>query len=1104
MTSRIQEDGGGGKEAKWADIDDEEEDWAPEAIEWTDGMKITLTHNEPPLPPPQTAQPQTAQPPPAQPPPVQERESPKKPKDEPPPVEQAPAPEPIKAVPKPTTNIGPNPTVLRLGANAERQAKNASVASKGTNEKQSPASTSPAPVPAKSPWASLPPVEKLSPIIPPVQVQRSPRASFKEAHATDKTSGPAPPKEIAADDFNRSWKEDHSGAPRELFNSRSGRLEPVSETRKGSWRNEQNLRTPSLLQRPTNFEAGPAEPSPAFQTQKSNIQDGAPWSHRRTSSNISGGSGGFGRQLSSGRPEVLQGHLDNRRGSHMNGTVDHSIPPHDLSHSKEPHLREVSPSHKAPSPSWRARSSSNANRTTSATPAGPPPPAEAATSDEPAAAAQEVVDPVALQERIMKEKRMEARQRRIEQENKEEAAKRERIRQKLEALGPAPDKSKPVGKEASETGIPEPALPAPTTTASQPPPKPPVPEPTGEPKQYGLMKVHHPDSVRKLVAANEGDKLNEKPAPAANARHASPPSREAKPDAATTNGSRRSSEPQVQTHGKPTEPNVEESTAQWGSKLGVSNYSPWTPNATLAVPSPVTNPWKPLNYDRTLGNGIFEQALGGFSPRDLHLRNHLGLEQSPIVPPPATHDRLAGPQPFPVSSRPAQEIQSLSSLPSPELKNVNPIPRPTPIGPPSSQQAHWQQQEARRAQSTNAWNNFHDVAVKRETEENERLIREMDAIRDAPPSALQVNFNETWRQVRTGEQFGQRHLIGITKTADNELPPVPNLLPSFDHQNDGLPLPETHSRPFTARGSRFFPSASEQPKKAAPEDHGRPRSPSPPPPEESNHPAFAAISHRPLVNLPAPKPIVKLPPKIVAPPPPPPTFASMAAAPPPPRVPVQPVSAASVWQEKINGLFGKKGLNEKRNALAVASVSKEPLDVQSHTAAVSVSLPQNLANKVQVGDGEVTSQQVQEEEDLFEDREVGSLPVVRVPNMAPPAAWVAALPPSQSRLRSKILKPMQVQTIEPYFLGFFDKDQSGNILVSIRLPGSDIARTAVLPKKSGSNGPRQRGNFRPRKNTRGRSEFGNHGFKKSPPSQQVNGDASSPRYQPRNAASWTP
>jgi hypothetical protein len=39
--------------------------------------------------------------------------------------------------------------------------------------------------------------------------------------------------------------------------------------------------------------------------------------------------------------------------------------------------------------------------------------------------------------------------------------------------------------------------------------KPPVPEPDREPKQYGLMKVHHPDSVKKLVGAHATSFLTE-------------------------------------------------------------------------------------------------------------------------------------------------------------------------------------------------------------------------------------------------------------------------------------------------------------------------------------------------------------------------------------------------------------------------------------------------------------------------------------------------------------------------------------------------------------------------------------------------------------------
>lgn len=221
LTSRIQEDAGA-TEGKWADIEDDEDDWAPETIEWTDGTKTNLNNAEPPQPGPE------AKPPP-------------EPKEPLPRVEQpSPLKETARPVPKPTTSIGPNPTVLRLGANAEKQARSASISSKGIHDKLTSSST--APPPTKSPWAPLPPVEKVSPVVPPVQLQPPSRIPNREPPVSDGPSGPATgrlspsgflqPREIAADDFNRAWK-DSQGAPRELYNSRSGRYEPVSETRRG-------------------------------------------------------------------------------------------------------------------------------------------------------------------------------------------------------------------------------------------------------------------------------------------------------------------------------------------------------------------------------------------------------------------------------------------------------------------------------------------------------------------------------------------------------------------------------------------------------------------------------------------------------------------------------------------------------------------------------------------------------------------------------------------------------------------------------------------------------------------------------------------------------
>ncbi|KAL7652966.1 hypothetical protein ACMYSQ_007708 [Aspergillus niger] len=1075
MTSRIQEDGGG-SEAKWADIDDDEDDWAPETIEWTDGTKTNLTNQEPAPSAPVPSQDKVADDFKREFPPVEQAAS----------IKEAP-----KFIPKPTTSIGPNPTVLRLGANAERQAKNAGLAAKGPNDKSPLLSTSPAPPPVKSPWAPLPPVEKISPVIPPIQVQPPMRAPAREPHPIDGPGGPLPPKEIAADDFNRSYREMQSGT-RELYNSRSGRYEPAPDTRKGPWRAEQSYRTPAVLQRPAQGEqSGPAEPSPAFQTHRSSGQDGMHWTRRRTSSNVSGGSGSFGRRMSIGRPDVPQKVFESRRGSQVNGMIEAAIPSRDMPPPKEASLRDISPSRRGPGP-WPSRGAAHVQDRMTNVPGGTaqlptaPPVEEQAPVPQPP---QE--DPVAMQERIMKEKRMEARQRRIEQEEREEAAKRERIRQKLEALGPPPEKPKSRRKESLDAGKPEANITQATAQAAHSPPKPPVPEPSGEPKQYGMMKVHHPDTVKKLVDRERGNA--DKAPSVATARRTSSPAREPKQETSLPNGSQQPVVAQTASSENLPETKVDEQSSQWRGNLTTPNtYLPWSPNPKFVGPTPpaISNPWKPLSNDKTLGNGIFEQSLGGFPGRDISIRSHLGLDQPPMAP--AT-------QPFSAPSRSPQDGVSISPLPSPEARhvsydNINPMLRPGPIGPPSSQHSHRQQQ-------TVAWNNFHAVAAKREAEENERLRNEYDSMRDGPSSSLPVTFNETWKQVRTGDQAGQRQVVGITKSADNTAP-LPNPLPGFDPTVSSLSFTETPARPLGSvpvRSSRFFPQATEHLRKPTNDEGDYFRSTSPPPPEEmSNHPVYTGASNRPLVHLPAPKPIVKLPPKVIAPPPPPPTFASMVAAPPRP----QHGTTATSWQEKINTLFGKKTIPEKRNALAVTSATKEPLDVQLHIASVSVSLPCN--GELHVGDGEVSAKQVEEAEEIFEDREVGSLPVVRVPTRAPPAAWQAARAPSQSRLRSKHLKSMQILSVEPFFVGYNDRDSAGNTRISIRFPGAALAKTMTLPRKAGANNPRPRGPSgysKPRKTTKPREGTASQA-KKPATSQQSNG-SSSPRRQSRTA-SWGP
>ena len=50
LATRLQADEAG-KEAKWADIDDDEDDWAPDTVQWMDGTKSTVpaaVENQPP------------------------------------------------------------------------------------------------------------------------------------------------------------------------------------------------------------------------------------------------------------------------------------------------------------------------------------------------------------------------------------------------------------------------------------------------------------------------------------------------------------------------------------------------------------------------------------------------------------------------------------------------------------------------------------------------------------------------------------------------------------------------------------------------------------------------------------------------------------------------------------------------------------------------------------------------------------------------------------------------------------------------------------------------------------------------------------------------
>ncbi|KAJ5545204.1 hypothetical protein N7461_007508 [Penicillium sp. DV-2018c] len=971
MTSRIQEDGAVSSEAKWADIDDDEDDWAPETIEWTDGTKVNLTqpHNDPP-PPPRNREPKEL-----------------------PPVEVKATKEAPKPAPKPTASVGPNAVVFKVGLGAERQARTASASSKGTNDKVPSSSTSPAP-PSKSPWAALPPVERVSPVSAPVQPhQQRMSGRYHQRDDGHHAPMPIPPKEIAADDFNRAWKEPQSDLPRELFNPRSAQYEPVEETRRGPWRHDHHHRAPAVLQRPNDHPSGPAEPSAAFQTHRSSHQEATGWGNRRrASSNVSGGSGGFGRRMSVGRFDAAPKYNDHRRGSQVNGLGDPALTGHEQRHGKD----EVPQS----GPNGTVRPTIEM---------GVPPQKTQAAVPQVTQVPQE--DPIALQERIMKEKRLEARQRRIEQEEKEEAAKKERIRQRLAAMGPPPEKKTESRNPASPPSQPQPHPPPPSSQPSQlpsppisSPPKPPVPELTGAPKQYGLMKVHHPATVKKFTDVDSKYSNRRVSSPHFDT-HPAPPS-STHPKAA----------PHSPTQSKSSDTKLEEKhDPQWQGNLNVST-SPWShPNIVTTSP-PVKNPWKPFGPDHTLtlGNGIFDQPLGGFSSRDNPLRT-LGLDATTMSAP-----KFTNPQ------------EPTGSLPSPEARQPS-FGTMRPIGPPS----------ADRKRAVEAWQGFHELTAEKEAQDAKNFMAQFAERRNrAPPP---VSYEETWKKVETGED-GRRVVKKIQRVVNNDEQIASakaqlnsNPLTSLDTPGEGLATADSGGR----------------------KTQGRARAPQPftPSPEEIfKHPVYSGDIHHPLVNLPKSKPIVKLPPKAVAAPAPAPTFASMAAA--APRISGPIPSTSQSWQERFNTLLKSQGKVQKKGALAVTSASKEPLSVQ--TAAVSVSIP-NGNTRPQIGGGDLAAQQVTEQDEMFEDREPGSLPAVRVPDMAPQNAWDATRP--SDRPRSRPTKQVHANSAPMFYVGRNDRDSNGDTLATILLPGSAEPKTITLPRKAGTGPPRTRNDTGPHDGT---------------------------------------
>jgi len=542
MANRLQTDDTKGGQANWADIDDDDDDWAPETITWQDGTKIAIPHSD---------------------------DHTSTPAPEPAP---APAPAPV-LVPVPSPVAAPVPAaaprlVIKENGSAEKTKAPASASSpivksgvlasgkglvlKGAPEKPTLVAKPPAPpTPVKSPWATIPKVEKASPILTEMPSQGPPKPQPPRENPTWKSATPPPPKEIAADDFSRApWRDGSSTTNRELYNSQSGRYEPAPD-RRGSRTETSHGRQPALLQRGANQEQPMIEQQGTFRSGGSNEQ-GPPYGRRRGSSNVSGGSGGFMHRLKTHDQPLPPPEVLSARRESMTGRSDSPASPRTYS----PSGMHGGQRHGQPWPSRVSPAMSHAVPYNNA-------PQPEAVRSAPIPPAQPLEDELELQKRVMRERRELAMKRRLEEEAREEAERKERIRLKLEAMGPAPESKSAKKAAAKEVVQPthihtrEPSSQQVTPTAEHPP-----------------TESVTPVSLASHSTLANGASAQSIPSPDISELKAQP--------AGTTHG---------QVWPNPSK-QPDRYTASWGSQLGAKNV------------------WGAPNNNRSLGNGTFNAELG--------------------------------------------------------------------------------------------------------------------------------------------------------------------------------------------------------------------------------------------------------------------------------------------------------------------------------------------------------------------------------------------------------------------------------------------------------------------------------------------------------------
>lgn len=279
----------------------------------------------------------------------------------------------------------------------------------------------------------------------------------------------------------------------------------------------------------------------------------------------------------------------------------------------------------------------------------------------------------------------------------------------------------------------------------------------------------------------------------------------------------------------------------------------------------------------------------------------------------------------------------------------------------------------------------------------------------------------------------------------------------------------------------------------------------------AGHPAYDGDSRHPLVSLPRPPPVVKLPPAKLAPIGPPKPAASFAAA--VAGSSNQPASnnvttrqntqlrgqhppstqGEQNWQNKINDLIGRKASPPKSYALAVDSSSKHAFELSEARSSATVTLPGSRSGLSFDDESSFTTKLMSEE--CFEEQEMGSRPVFNLPR-ASTAPWV-----SSSRPKGNLHKAKAPEVISIKALSFWPENSSGNLAIGVLIPGMEAKKSIPAPflqnnrQKSNSRRGGQRGG-----SSRGNSSYTRGGRREAssnyPPSKLDNASSSSPNSHP--------